>query len=67
MTKVAIETGAFLEVRSMLFKLLEQAREVEADIGTMPTAEEALTWALAEVDGMIAARQTGADPMATSG
>ena len=31
-------------------KLLDQALEVEADVGTMPTAKEALEAAIAELD-----------------
>ncbi len=43
-------------ILAMLKRLLEQAYEVEADVGEMPTAEEALQWAIAEVEAMLQAR-----------
>ncbi len=41
------------EIESMLLRMLEQAIEVTAVIGVVPTAEEALMCALAEVDRMM--------------
>ena len=38
------------QVLDVLQKLLEQALVVEASIGTMPTAEEALSWAIGEIE-----------------
>ena len=40
------------KVLAMLTQLLEQAHEVEADVGTAPTAQEALEWAISEVRAM---------------
>ena len=39
------------KVLTMLKGLLEQANEVEADVGKAPTAQEALVWAIGEVEG----------------
>jgi len=57
MTNNAIEAlmDALISRKSvveMLTNLLEQAEEVEAKAGEMPTAREALEWALSEVDAM---------------
>lgn len=41
------------EVLSKLRGLLEQALEVEADMGEIPTAQEALKAAIDEVEAMI--------------
>jgi hypothetical protein len=38
------------QVLDILRKLLDQAVEIEADTGTMPTAEEALSWAIGEIE-----------------
>ena len=40
------------KVLTMLRGLLEQANEVEADVGKAPTAQEALVWAIGEVEEM---------------
>ena len=37
-------------MKNMLQRLLEQALKVEADVGDMPGADEALGWAIAEVE-----------------
>lgn len=42
------------EVLDILNRLLNQAIEVEADAGQMPTAEEALSWAIGEVEAITA-------------
>ena len=43
------------EVIAMLEGLLEKANEVEADVGTAPTAQEALTWAIDEIKARLPA------------
>ena len=40
------------EVLTMLNKLLEQAEEVEAASGQTPTAQEALEWAVSEIEAL---------------
>lgn len=50
------QPDVLLEVKSMLSRLLEQAHEVESEVGEMPTADEALDWPLAEVEKRITAR-----------
>ena len=44
------------QVKAMLERLLSLAHEVQADMGAMPTAEEALEWAIGEVDTLLARR-----------
>ena len=41
------------KVLTMLRGLLEQADEVEADVGKAPTAQEALVWAIGEVKALV--------------
>lgn len=50
--------NALREVQKLLESLLAQADEVTADVGVEPTAQEALTWALAEVETMVARRSS---------
>jgi GTP-dependent phosphoenolpyruvate carboxykinase len=52
------ESDALAEVEWMLLRMLEQAIDVATIIGVVPTAEEALICALAEVDRMIARHRT---------
>jgi len=40
------------QVLEILNRLLEQAYEIEADVGTTPTAMEALDWAISEVNAI---------------
>ncbi len=40
--------GAVEEILAILQRLLDQAHEVEADMGSMPGADEALTQAIVE-------------------
>jgi hypothetical protein len=46
-------TGVVEEVLSILRRLLEQAHEVEADVGAMPGADEALTQAIVETERIL--------------
>jgi hypothetical protein len=46
----------YSKVLKVLTDLLEQAEECEASTGTTPTAQEALNWAIGEVEGMAAGR-----------
>ena len=43
-----------VKVKAMLQALLEQAYEVEADMGEMPGADEALSSAIVKIDEMLA-------------
>jgi len=45
---MASAQSAVEEIIAILQRLLDQAHEVEADVGTMPGADEALTQALVE-------------------
>lgn len=54
------------EVLTMLRKLLEQARDCEADTGNTPAADEALTWAISEVEAMISRRDRTSQPSASA-
>ncbi len=49
----ATATEALAGVRKLLLDLQEQALNVAAETGLQPTAEEALDWAIAEVETMI--------------
>jgi len=42
------------DVLDILNKLLEQAEEVEASTGATPTAQEALSWAIDEIEQLSA-------------
>lgn len=57
-SRVNEETDVLSEVEWMLLRMLEQAVEVATVIGVVPTAEEALICALAEVDRMIIRHRT---------
>ena len=54
------------QVKAMLERLLSLAHEVQADMGAMPTAEEALEWAIGEVETLIARRTQLSAEFATS-
>lgn len=41
------------KVLTILRGLLEQANEVEADVGKAPTAQEVLEWVIGEVETMV--------------
>ena len=41
------------EVLKLLGQLLDQAREVKAQVGEAPTADEALSWAIGEIEGLV--------------
>lgn len=45
--------SAVEEIIAILHRLLEQAYEVEADMGTMPGADEALGWAIGEAETVL--------------
>ena len=45
--------AAVEEIIAILHRLLEQAHEVEADVGTMPGADEALEWAIGEAQAVL--------------
>lgn len=45
--------SAVEEILAILHRLLEQAHEVEADMGTMPGADEALEWAIGEAQAVL--------------
>ena len=44
--------SALDEVLQVLQRLLEQAQDVEAEVGVMPGADEALGWAIGEVEAI---------------
>lgn len=46
-------SGALKEVLTILHQLLQQAHEVEADMGAMPGADEALTQAIVETERIL--------------
>ncbi len=50
--------SAIEEVLAILRGLLEQAHEVEADMGAMPGADEALTQAIVETEGVLTRLKT---------
>lgn len=53
MTTQGSAQSAIEEVLAILRHLLEQAHEVEADMGAMPGADEALTQAIVETEGVL--------------
>ena len=55
--------SAVEEVLAILRGLLEQAHEVEADMGAMPGADEALTQAIVETESVLT-RLTATPPQA---
>lgn len=40
------------QVIQILQRLLDQANDVEAEVGTSPTAQEALSWAIDEITAL---------------
>lgn len=52
MTTPSSAQSAVEEVLAILRKLLEQAHDVEADMGAMPGADEALTQAIIETESV---------------
>lgn len=45
--------SAVEEIIAILHRLLEQAHDVEAEVGTMPGADEALGWAIGEAQAVL--------------
>ena len=58
MTNPQSAQGAVQEVLDILRGLLEQAYEVEADMGAMPGADEALTQAIVDTEAVLTRLRT---------